>query len=174
MSSLKNLRTMAALFLTSLMLLGSACNRPTAESGFVGTWTRGNDRITTTIEIYEDQTGTWWFRWLRESVDNRADVRCEWGNPCEEIVDGQNTSTYEFTVWMDDETGHLMVRQDVEVWYPKELKMIVEDELVLEPDGLSLWSYTHRRGDDRFEGEDRPKRKLEKVSNTVSNPPPVL
>lgn len=167
---MKHTLLLLALMLTTML---SGCKEPLGKNGYEGIWQRGNDRIQSTIEIYKDAGDHWWFRWLRESDNKRAEIRCEWGQPCEEFVDGERTSTYEFSAWIDEETGYLIVHQKVYVWKPGELKMEVEDELILEADGLALWSYTTRRGDDSFEGDARPKRRLVKISDQVSNPPPV-
>ena len=86
-------------------------------------------------------------------------------------MDGQKTSDYVFRAWMDSETDHLMVECHGKVFKPKKLDIHYVDELVLEPGGLGLWSYTVEKGESRFEQFEGPKRFLVKVSDDVLDPP---
>ena len=161
-------RAASALFATILIL---GCG-PSGDGGYVGVWERGNDRVRSSLEIHQDQAGEWWVRWLRSSDDDRAEVTCQWGEPCEEWVDGTLAGTHRFEASMDEARGVLMVRIEADIRFPTEIKSTTVDELVLEPDGLALWSFTNERDGQTFEGDGRPKRKLVKIADRVSEPPP--
>lgn len=151
-------------------LLCLACG-PSGDGGFVGVWERGNERVQSRLEIHQDAEGEWWIRWLRTSDNDRAEVTCQWGEPCEEWVDGTLAGTHRFEASLDEEREVLVVTIDTDIHYPTELKTRTVDELVLEPDGLSLWSYTNERAGQVFSGDARPKRRLVKVADRVSERP---
>ncbi len=159
-----------ALAMTVALLAG--CDAPVrvSDTGYVGTWTRGNDRVSSTIAIYHDGE-RYRFRWFVHSKDGKWSVRCDWDGQCEEFVDGEKTSVYTFRTWTEETTGHLMVECTGRVWKPREVEIHYVDELVLADEGRTLWSYTLERGGQRFEGDARPRRQFRKVSDAVANPP---
>jgi hypothetical protein len=141
-----------------------------SNTGYEGTWSRGTERAMSTIAFVRDGDGMR-FRWSVRSDDDKWSVRCGWDGRCEEYVDGVKTSEYTFRTWEDEETGHVMLECTGRVFLPKELDVHYVDELVLEPDGLVMWSYSLERGGQTYEGDARPKRKFEKVSDAVADPP---
>ncbi len=152
------------------LALGGCVDRP-SNTGFVGTWSRGNDRATSTISISRDGDA-YRFRWRLTSDDGDWSVECDAEGACQEFIDGAETSEFRFVAGIDPESGHLLVECNGRSLPPHEKPIHYVDELVLEPGGLALWSYTNERGTDRFEGDARPKRRLEKVSDRVADVAP--
>src|SRR5258705_11107985 len=66
-----------AIALAATML--SACDLPPmlSDTGYRGTWQRGNVRNISLVAITE-VGGRWYFRWTKRSFDGRLTVLCEW------------------------------------------------------------------------------------------------
>jgi hypothetical protein len=136
----------------------------------VGTWALGSPQATSTIAIFRDDAG-YRFRWKLETPSGKWRVRCDWDGRCEEYVDGEKAADYVFTTRQDSATGHLLVECTGKVIKPKRAEIHYLDELVVEPGGLTLWSYSIERGGQRFEGNARPKRSYRKVADEVGEKP---
>jgi hypothetical protein len=147
-----------------------ACAPRISDTGYVGTWARGSDRVRSTIAIYKDGE-EYLFRWKVDTADGKWRVRCDWDGRCEEQVDGEKVSDYRFVARKDPATGHLIVECDGVVSKPKHAVIHYVDELVVEPGGRVLSSYSLERGGQRFEGGARPKRSYEKVADEVGERP---
>jgi hypothetical protein len=167
------MRTIHRLLVLTAAIFGMiACTydvRPT-DTGYEGTWSRETERSTSAVAIVR-HGDRYLFRWTANSVDGDWKVVCDWDGVCEEFVNHEKTSDYRFRTWTNEETGNLMVECTGHVFKPKERDIHYVDELVLEPDGLTLWSYTIERAGQTFEGDSRPKTSMEKVSDGVAFPP---
>ena len=65
---------------TVLLAACAACLLPPmiSDTGYVGTWSRGNDRNISIVAITE-RNGRWFFRWTKRSYDGKLTVLCDWG-----------------------------------------------------------------------------------------------
>lgn len=154
-----------------LCLLGlPGCEPHVSDTGYAGTWTRGSARSQSTIAIHKD-SDRYLFRWKVDTADGKWRVRCDWEGRCEEHVNGEKVGEYEFDTRVDPASGRLRVECTGNVTKPKPLAIHYVDELVLEPGGRVLWSYTLQRGGQTFEGEARPRRSFHKVSDDVGELP---
>ena len=160
------------LLVLGLALALGACERePTiSDTGYVGTWSKGTERSRSTISIRR-KGDAYQFRWGASSADGNWKVRCDWSGRCEEFVDGEKTSDYRFRTWVDPRTNLLMVECRGKVFKPNQLDVHYVDQLEVEPGGRVLWSYTLERGGQRFDGDARPRRFFEKVSDEVVDDP---
>jgi hypothetical protein len=153
-----------------LLLALPGCAPPLSDTGYVGTWTRGSERSKSTIAIHKE-SDRYLFRWKVDTADGKWRVRCDWDGRCEEHVDGAKVAEYRFETRVDPASGHLLVECNGNVTKPKPLTVHYLDELVVEPGGRVLWSYTLQRGGQTFEGEARPRRSFDKVSDDVGEAP---
>ncbi len=141
------------------------------DTGYTGTWSRGNGVVYSVVAI--DKRGDRYaFRWSKHSSQEDLDIRCGWDGRCEELFRGHRDATYEFSTRVDPVTHHLLVECDERRVAPEKLDLHYVDELVVEPGGKVLWSYTIERNGERFEGNARPMRSFEKVSDGFAGPPP--
>jgi hypothetical protein len=161
----------------AIVLLAGCAGAPVDEAEpeipgaeYIGTWSRGSDVSRSMIAIYHDGE-QWLFRWRVRTEEGNWRVDCDWDGHCEEFVDGEKVGDHYFEVWLDEATGHLMVECNVDVFKPRAYRAHFIDELVVENDGTTLWSYTVERNGTRYEGDARPRRTLEKTSDTVASPP---
>ena len=153
-------------------LLGASCGpHEVSDTGYVGTWAHGGPNAQSIISIVRDGE-SYRFRWRVVSNDGKWSVDCDWDGNCEEKFDGQTTVLHVFRPFVDPRTGHLKLDITREhVRGPERRVSHSVDLLELEPGGLALWSYTVERDGKVFEGDHRPKRKLDKVSDRVADPP---
>jgi hypothetical protein len=159
-----------ALALIAMEGLTLACKPAVSDTGYVGTWVRGNEMNRSTV--YLARFGdAYRFRWRVDSKDGKWRVSCDWEGNCTEEVDHQRAATYRFETRIDPATGHLLLECRGEVLRPKRLSVYYQDELVVAPGGRVLWSFTNVRGDERFEGDARPRRSFDKVSDEVGSLP---
>jgi hypothetical protein len=155
-----------------IAVISAACSvRPrVSDTGYTGTWSRGNDRNVSVVAIA--RTGDrYLFRWFKHSFDQRLDVSCGWDGRCEEKYDGKHMATYEFDTRVDPVTHRLMVECDERRLLPEKPNIHYIDELVVEPGGKVLWSYTVERDGKRYEGANRSMRSFEKVADAVAGVP---
>ena len=131
---------------------------------YEGTWERGNERVRSRIEISRHGE-EYRFLWDLTSADDSWSVRCGRDAVCEGIVDGVATMEYRFDTWVDAESGRLMVECTGTPLDADGARLHYVDQLVVEPDGRSLWSYTVKRNGQVFEGDSRPKRMFIKVGD---------
>ena len=131
------------LALACLALATSACgglSDVVSDTGYQGTWQRGNERVQSTVSIVEVD-GKHLFRWEKTSEDGRVKVRCGWQGPCEEFVDGEKVSDFTIRPWIDEETQRLRVECNGTTHSP-EVVIHYVDELVVMNNGLTLRSHT--------------------------------
>lgn len=155
-----------AVVLCGVLVVAVACapDPGISDTGVTGAWTRGNDRNTSMVMIRE-RDGGYDFRWLAWSVDGTWKVECDWDGHCEETVGGALFAEHRFETRWDPRREVLIVEGDVTAHRPKEATAHFIDEVTVEEDGLTLWSYTVERDGRTYEGEFRPKRSFRKVSD---------
>jgi len=141
-----------------------------SDTGYQGTWQRGNERVKSTIAIVEVD-GEHLFRWNITSADGKWNVKCSWEGVCEEFVDGEKTSDYAFRAWMDDESGYLRVECNGQVHRPSSLEIHYIDELIPRKQGLVLRSHTIEDTEGTYEVGSGPRRDFTKISDHVAEPP---
>jgi hypothetical protein len=150
----------------------AACSASVSDTGYVGTWSRGNDRVRSTIAIAE-RDGTYLFRWGKESSDGRVKVRCDWDGNCVELSDGLEVARYHFRPWIDPASGRLRVECRGTIFTAEKPEVHYIDELEVRDDGKRLVAYTVERAGQQYSGRGRPRFKFTKVSDTVTDPPPA-
>ncbi len=158
--------TIAALAATAAACISSA---PVNNTGYTGTWSRGNDRVQSIVAIVKQPDG-YRFRWTKVSSDGKLQVRCGWDGACEERLDGKVIANYRFTPSVDA-SGKLRIEAVEERLEPEKKTLHYVDQLEVEPGGKVLWSYTIERDGQKYEGNARPKRSFRKVSDGVAEPP---
>jgi hypothetical protein len=155
------------------LLVGSmACGAHprVSDTGYVGTWQRGDERARSTIAIVK-QGSRYLFRWSQTSADNRWSVRCGWEGKCEEVIDGEKVADYNFRTWIDETTGRLVVECSGRVIKPKDMIVHDVDHLEVEPGGTSLGCHTVERNGQHFAVDGGPARWFKKISDSVVDPP---
>ncbi len=158
------------------VLSGPACRlKPkVSDTGYVGTWSRGNDRGVSTVAIAR-VGDAYRFRWWKRTFDPARglalDVRCEWNGRCEERLFGELIATYEFSTRTDPATGRLLVECHERRVAPEKKDIHYVDELVVEPGGKVLWSYTDQTDGHRYVDSERPMRSFDKVADAVAGVP---
>ncbi len=169
------LRTCLVVAACIACLAGGACSvRPEiTDTGFVGTWARsgiiGNYRSSVAILREGDR---YLFRWRLDSEDGKWRVRCGWDGKCDEFLDGKKIGAYTFLVQQEPGKDFLSVDCTRTALREGDRSYHYIDELVLDPGGKSITSYTLRLGDETFTRESTRKLVLEKISDTVADPPP--
>lgn len=152
----------------------AACERAPkiSDTGYVGTWARGNPQATSTIAIVKEGEA-YRFRWNVTSADDKWKVRCDWEGNCEEFMGEERVATYKFDCWFDEAKNRLMVKFTRAGTEKSPDSHTDIDELELEPGkaGTVLWSHTIQRDDTHFKPGEGPTRYFNKVSDEVSSPP---
>lgn len=151
----------------------SACSGDPAvsDTGYTGTWVREANHTVSLIALTK-QDETYLFRWSKLGEDDDFRVRCDWDGRCEEWRNGKKNAEYHFTTSKDEGTGRVLVECDERRLIPKEHRQHFIDELVVEPGGKILWSYTIERDGERFEAGKGPQRSFTKVADSIADPPP--
>jgi hypothetical protein len=172
MSSARSHRAVRVPWPLLAAVLAAACaGRPgVTDTGYEGTWTRGNDRIRSTLSIVR-RGGRYATRLSVRSADGTYAIRGGWDGRAEEMQDGAKTHDLEFRTTADPATGHLIVECTGTPRAPSGKPYRYVDELVVEPGGLALSAYTVERDGQRHEGEARPRREYLKASDEVRDPP---
>lgn len=162
------------LAVTFMMLVGG-CDRPPqiSDTGHVGAWMKGNARIQSYIMI-STEGEEYRFRWWGRSADGAFSVDCDPSGLCVEVSGGKRVGEYRFRTFTDPESGDLLVECEGVMIGGQERAVHYIDRLVLDPDGLGLWSYVEERSGETFEGDRRPKRRFEKVSDDPEDVPTRL
>jgi hypothetical protein len=160
-------------------LIAAGCTRQLAvsDTGYTGTWSRGPAHAKSIVAIAKvgDEYRFRWTKITREPGGLRRvklEVRCGWDGTCTEWLEGKKIAEHSFRTWTDPKSGHLMVEWHERRLEPERRESRTVDELVVEPGGRVLWSYTIERDGQKFEGEARPKRFFHKVADAVADPPP--
>jgi len=157
-------------------VLATACGGTgpitTTDTGYEGTWGRGNDRVSTRISIAKVD-GEYKYRVGLISDDGKRVIRCDWDGKCNEFIDGEKTSEYQHTTSFDDATQHLVVECVGKVHYPTAASIHDIDELVVKGKGLKLRRKALRRGDKTYKQGDYPRPYINytKISDQIVDPP---
>jgi len=141
-----------------------------SDTGYQGTWQRGNDRVKSTISIVQ-LDGEYLFHWAKTSADGKSVVKCDWEGSCAEYFDGEKTSDFKFRIWVDEESGLLRVECRGQLLQPEPSEFFYIEELVVKNEGLLLRSRTIEDVNGSYEGKNGPRRDLTKISDHVLDPP---
>lgn len=159
-----------ALLLVAALSAGCSVHPGTSDTGYVGTWARGEGYSRRSVSIVRAGDG-YLFRPRHRSPDGTWILECGWDGRCVETVDREKTSEYTFRPWIDPSSSHLMVECTGKATKPQPLDIHYVDELVVEPGGKTIRVFTHERAGQRFEGDARPQYVFTKVADTVADPP---
>lgn len=152
------------------LVLGCSVRPEPTDTGYVGTWARGEGYARSSVSIARSGDG-YLFRPRHRSPDGTWILECGWDGRCTEKVDGEQTSEYTFRTWIDPVSSHLMVECTGRAWKPSQLAIHYVDELVVEPGGTTIRVYEHERAGQLYEGNARPQFVFKKVADTVTDPP---
>ncbi|HEX4825664.1 MAG TPA: hypothetical protein VFV19_15285 [Candidatus Polarisedimenticolaceae bacterium] len=158
-----------AAVLAIVSLLGACGVPPTiSDTGYRGTWRRGNDRNVSIVAI--TRVGErWLFRWTKRSFDGKYSILCDWNGHCEEKLNGQLVATYAITTRYDD--AKLYTDTVEERLIPDKQTFRYTDVMEVKDDGMTLWNYTLDRDGNHYEGAGRPQRSFAKVADGIAEPP---
>jgi len=161
---------MRKLLLTVALL--SSCGLPPmiSDTGYRGTWSRGNDRNVSIVAIAEVD-GRWFFRWTKRTFDRKFTILCDWEGRCEERLNGKLIATYAMTTRYDAATETLSTETVEERMVPDRQTFRYTDVMEVNDNGRTLWNYTSDRDGQHYEGAARPKRSFAKIANSVADPP---
>jgi len=150
----------------------SSCGLPPmiSDTGYRGTWSRGNDRNVSIVAITE-ANGRWFFRWTKRSFDGKFSILCNWEGRCEEKLNEELLATYVITTRYDAAAGTLTTDTIEQRTVPDAQTFRYTDVMQVKDGGRTLWNYTIERDGQRYEGAARPQRSFSKVANSVSEPP---
>ncbi len=147
-----------------------ACAERVGDTGYVGTWSLGNERVRSTLSI-AGTGGEHKARLGLRTADGKREVRCAWDGSCEEIVEGVRTGVWKIALRPDPGTGRLRLETEIrEAGAGGEGRRTI-DELVVVPGGLAIEAWTVERNGQTFRGDGRPKRVYRKISDRVEDPP---
>lgn len=163
-------RVLLPLSAAALLAGLAACTSKLHDTGYVGTWTHGNEQVRSTVAIVRSGEG-YLFRWGKESADGRLKVRCDWQGGCEEFVDGEKVTTYQFRSWLDEASGLLRVECHSRGAKADAIEQHYVDQLMVDKDGMRLVARTIERQGQVFEGKTGSVYTYTKVSDGVVDPP---
>jgi hypothetical protein len=163
------LRGVALIFAAASL---AACGLPpmVSDTGYRGTWSRGNEHNTSFVAIAE-VGGRWYFRWTKRSHDGKHSVLCGWDGRCTERLDGNQIALYTIVTRYDPASGTLATDTVEERTAPVQQTFRYTDVMSVTDGGLTLWNYTTDRDGQHYEGKARPRRSFSKVANSVADPP---
>jgi hypothetical protein len=161
--------TAAGIALGVLALLPCGCGPQVSDTGYEGTWQRGNERARSTIEIVK-RGDEYLFRWSVDSTEGGRVVHRDWEGSCEEFVDGVKTSEYTFRTWTTP-AGLLRVECKGKMVEPEPAEVHYIDQLRVKPGGRTLTVATLEQDGDSFREGKKPRRTFTKVSDAVGDPP---
>jgi len=161
---------MRKLLLTLAML--SSCGLPPmiSDTGFRGTWSRGNDRNVSIVAIAEVD-GRLMFRWTKRSFDRKFTILCDWEGRCEERLNGKLLATYAIITRYDTHSGALSTETLEERVVPDKQTFRYTDVMEVKDGGRTLWNFTSEREGQHYDGTARPMRSFTKIANSVADPP---
>lgn len=150
----------------------SACDLPPmiSDTGYRGTWSRGNNRNVSIVAIAE-VGGRWFFRWTKRSFDGKLTILCDWDSRCEERLNGTVVATYAIAARYDAAAGKLYTDTVEERVVPAKQTFRYTDVMEVKDGGRTLWNYTIDRDGQRFGEIGRPQRSFTKIANSVADPP---
>lgn len=160
------MRLAALVALASIAALACEPGARISDTGYVGTWERGNDKVRSRVAIRKDGAA-YRFRWTQSNADASWTVACDWEGECTEHLDGAKIAAFRFQTSIDPESGHLLVDVLRSETSGGKGDYADRDELVLEPGGLKLWSYTVQHDGQPVTRGRGPARLLTKVSNAT-------
>ena len=159
------------------VLIASACGGggnslpdEVSDTGYEGTWQRGNERVQSTLAIVKVE-GKYLLRHSLNSADNHTRVECDWEGSCEQFIDGEKTGYYMFRTWIDDSSGKLRVEVTGRLEGPTPVDIHYVDQLVLGKEGRLLRAYALEYNDKTYEFKQGPLRNFPKISDHVLDPP---
>jgi len=166
------MRIISRVSIVSVLLAGAGCHFPpmVSDTGYAGTWSRGNDRNVSIVAIAE-LDGRLKFRWTKRSFDGKLAITCDWDGRCEEHLNGTLIATYAIQVRLDPASGKLYTDTVEERQIPERQTFRYTDVMEVEDGGRTLWNYTVDRDGQHYEGDGRPRRSFSKVANAVADPP---
>jgi hypothetical protein len=150
----------------------SACGLPPmiSNTGYCGTWSRGNDRNVSIVAIVQ-AGGRYRFRWTKRSFDGKLAITCDWDGRCEERLNRALVATYAIATSYDAQTGVLSTETVEDRIVPTKQTFRYTDVMEVKDGGLTLWNYTTERDGQRYENSARPMRSFSKVADSVADPP---
>jgi hypothetical protein len=150
----------------------TACGLPPmiSDTGYRGTWSRGNDRNVSIVAIAE-VGGTWLFRWTKRSFDGQYSILCDWDGACAEWLEGKRIATYTIKTRYDAETSRLFTDTVEERQVPVQRTYRYTDVMEVTDGGRTLWNYTTDRDGEHFAEGARPQRSFTKIADSVADPP---
>lgn len=149
---------------------GGGLSRRVSDTGYEGTWERGNERIYSRLSFVKLDDG-YHVRYEKRSADGRIRVECGWDGRCEEFVDGERTSSYSFRVWIDEESKLLRLECRGQVEKPTATEIHYVDQLEVQKQGLLLRAFTLEDNNGTYAYKAGPSFKLDKISDDVPNRP---
>jgi len=172
MTTTSSRRALPNPWLLLLVAISVSCvGKPKAtDTGYAGTWTRGNERIRSTLSIVRSE-GRFRTRLVVRSTDGSYAMTVGWDGRGEEVQDGAKTLDLRFRTSVEPATGRVLVECSGTPLVPSRHAFHYVDELVVAPGGLLLSAYTLERDGQRYEGDARPRREYVKVWDEVKEPP---
>ena len=161
-------RSVATLLLVALSSCSFGLPPMVSDTGYLGTWSRGNDRNVSILAIAKSGE-TWRFRWTKRSFDGKFSVLCTWEGKCEERLLGDLVATYDIETRFAD--GKLYTETIEERKVPSVSTLRYTDVMEVADGGRTLWNYTIERDGQQYEGTSRPMRSFSKVADAVLEPP---
>ena len=160
-----------------LMLLALGCggeglSSAVSDTGYEGTWQRGNEQVKSRLSIVK-MDGRYMFRHSKLSPDGKVRIDCSWEGQCEEFSDGESIAHYQFDASFNEQSGRLRVECTGRIeggQNPQDLHYV--DELVVVKKGLRLRAFRLLDNDKTYEFGAGPRVELSKLSDEVLDPPP--
>ncbi len=151
------------------VILATGCGNRVSDTGYIGTWSRGNNSARSTISIAK-QGDQYRFHWKLARKDGQWSVTCDKNAHCEEFLEGKRVAEYQFSTRVDPATGYLIVHGDQTIYGKTVEKRLDIDELIVEGGGLKLGSYTIERNGTKMKRGEGPTRYFDKVSDDIMRP----
>lgn len=164
------LRRLVAAAAAALAVASCGIQPPVTDTGYRGTWSRGNDRNVSILAITQ-VSGVWKVRWTKRSYEGSLVITCDWDGVCIERLKDKVVATYTMVSRFDPSIGKLYTDTLESRVDPERLTFRYTDLLEVTDGGRTLWSYTVERDGNAFEGRARPMRSFTKVSDSVADPP---
>ena len=140
------------------------------DTGYEGTWSRGNERVRSILAIVEHE-GAYRFRYTKISDDGRLRVDCGWDGQCQELIDGEPSGSFKFDVAVNEQTDRLRIECNGRIERPVPTDLFYVDELVVTKKGLGLDSWKVEDHQGSYEFEQSGVVRFTKMSNHVLDPP---
>lgn len=162
-----------AAWLAGAMLLGWGCSGDPAvhDTGYQGTWSRGNDRVVSIVAI-QAEGDVYRFRLTKRSSDGNFKTDCDWDGNCVETNQGKKVAEIRYRWWTDAASGHLFTAYEESRFDQENAPSSASqtDELIVRHGGLELLALTRERNGQKYDAPT-PSRVLRKVADSVAFPP---